>query len=101
MIYKFTITSIKGEVLIEKYYCYLSKFDAKVQSSVLFLLSAEKDKKKPNKELIELLKKELKTDLDYITNKSDLLKYLNRSTFVKDYYGESGRFYKLSLVESK
>jgi len=95
MIYKFTITSIKGEVLIEKCYCYLSKFDARIHSSVLFLLSAEKDKKKPNKELIELLKKELKTDLDYITDNSDLLKYLNRSTFVKDYYGEGGRFYKL------
>lgn len=95
-IYKFTIRkTIKGEVLIEKNYCYLSAFDAKIQSSVLFLLSAEKDKKKPNKEFIEQLKKELKTDLDYITDKSDIFKYLNKNTFVKDFYGESGRFYNL------
>lgn len=101
MIYKFTITNDKREVLIEKNYCYLSKFDAKIQSSVLFLLSAEKDKKKPNKELINLLKKEIKTDLDYITDTSAIMKYLNKTVFVKDYYGEEVRFYNLSLCNSK
>ena len=94
MIYTFTITK-NGETTITKDYCFLSSFDAKIQSSVLFLLSAEKDKKKPDKVFIERLKKELKTDLDYITDKSDILKYLDKSVFVKDYYGEDGRFYKL------
>lgn len=96
-IFKFTISdAVDGEPLIQKSYCYLNKFDAKIQSSVLFLLSAEKDKKKPSKEFTELLKKELKTELDYITDNSVILKYLNKSVFVKDFYGEDGRFYKLS-----
>ncbi len=96
-IFKFTISqTIDGIPLVQKNYCYLNRFDAKIQSSVLFLLSAEKDKKKPNKEFMEQLKKELKTDLDYITDNSDMFKYLNKSIFVKDFYGNDGRFYKLS-----
>lgn len=92
----YTLTIVKdGVTTISKDYCFLSNFDAKIQSSVLFLLSAEKDKKKPDKDFIERLKKELKTDLEYITAKSNILQYLNKNTFVKDYYGDSGRYYKL------
>lgn len=98
-IFKFIISkNVDGTPLVQKNYCYLNKFDAKIQSSVLFLLSAEKDKNRPNKEFMEQLKKELKTDLDYITDNSDMLKYLNKSVFVKDFYGDDGRFYKLSKV---
>ena len=92
----YTLEIVKdGEVTITKDYCLLSSFDAKVHSSVLFLLSAEKDKKKPDKEFIKRLEKELKTDLDYMTQKSDIMKYLNKKVFVKDYYGDSGRYYSL------
>ena len=93
-IYTFTIAK-DGVTTITKDYCYLNYFDAKIQSSVLFLLSVEKDKKKPNKELIELLKKELKTDLDYFTENCNIKNYLNKNVFVKDYYGDKGRYYKL------
>jgi len=98
-IFKFTISqAVDALPSVQKSYCYLNKFDAKIQASVLFLLSAEKDKKKPDKDFIERLKKELKTDLDYITDNSDMFKYLNKSIFVKNFYGEDGRFYKLSKV---
>lgn len=50
--YKYRLTISDGnKVYITKNYCYLSRFDFKVHSSVLFLLSAEKDKKKPDKDL--------------------------------------------------
>ena len=40
--YKLTISDVNTkEVYITKDYCYLSRFDFKVHSSVLFLLSAE------------------------------------------------------------
>lgn len=99
MKYKLTISDQNTkEVYITKEYCYLSKFDARIHSSVLFLLSAEKDKKKPDKDFINRLKLELKTDLDVITEASDVLKYLNKKIFVKDYYGDKGRIYKLEKI---
>lgn len=97
-IYTFTISKqIKGEPTIIKDYCYLNPFDAKIQSSVLFLISAEKDKgKKEDNEYIIRLKKELKTDLEYFTDKSKLLSYLNTYVAVKDFYGNKSMYYKLS-----
>ena len=95
--YRLTISDSK-EVYITKDYCYLSRFDFKVHSSVLFLLSAEKDKKKPDKDFINKLQKELKTDLDAITDNSQLFKYLDKKVFVKDYYGDRGRIYKLEKI---
>ena len=95
--YRLTISDSK-EVYITKDYCYLSRFDFKVHSSVLFLLSAEKDKKKPDKDFISKLQKELKTDLDAITDNSQLFKYLDKKVFVKDYYGDKGRIYKLEKL---
>lgn len=82
-------------VFIRKEYCYLNKFDFKVNSSVLFLISAEKDKKKPNKDLLTQLQKILVTEYDTFTDDSDILKYLNKFTVVKDYYGEGTRVYNL------
>ena len=97
--YKLTISDVNTkEVYITKDYCYLSRFDFKVHSSVLFLLSAEKDKKKPDKDFINKLQKELKTDLDAITDNSQLFKYLDKKVFVKDYYGDKGRIYKLEKL---
>lgn len=97
--YKLTISDAENKnIYISKEYCCLSKFDFKVNSSVLFLLAAEKDKKKPDKDLINRLKKELKTQLDVITEYSELFKYLNKPTFVKDYYGDKGRIYKLEKL---
>ena len=93
-IYTFTISKDREDT-ITKDYCFLSSFDAKVQSSVLFLLSAGKDKKKPDKQFIERLKKELKTELDYFTEKSGIIQYLNKMVFVKDFYGDGGRYYNL------
>jgi len=94
--YKLTISDVNTkQIYVTKDYYMLNSFDFKVHSSVLFLLSAEKDKKKPDKEFINRLKKELKTDLDVITEKSEILKYLNKDVFVKDYYGEKGRIFKL------
>lgn len=96
-IYTLTIRNRIGDKpTIEKDYCFLSSFDAKIQSSVLFLLSAEKDKKKPNKDFITSLSKELKTDLDYFTENSTLLQYLNKFQEKKDFYGEGIRHYKFS-----
>jgi hypothetical protein len=95
--YRLTITDGK-KVYITKDYCYLSRFDFKVHSSVLFLLSAEKDKKKPDKDFISKLQKELKIDLDTITDNSQLFKYLDKKVFVKDYYGDKGRIYKLEKL---
>ena len=95
--YRLTISD-GNKVHITKDYCYLSRFDFKVHSSVLFLLSAEKDKKKPNKDFISKLQKELKTDLDAITDNSELFKYLDKKVFVKDYYGDKGRIYKLEKL---
>ena len=44
--YRLTISDVDTkQVYITKDYYYLSRFDFKVHSSVLFLLSAEKDKK--------------------------------------------------------
>ena len=97
--YRLTISDVNTkEVYITKDYCYLSRFDFKVHSSVLFLLSAEKDKKKPDKDFINKLQKELKTDLDAITDNSQLFKYLDKKVFVKDYYGDKGRIYKLEKL---
>ena len=96
-IYTLTIRNRIGDKpTIEKDYCFLSSFDAKIQSSVLFLLSAEKDKKEPNKELINLLNKELKTELDYFTEVSPLLKYLNKFQEKRNFYGKEIRYYKFS-----
>lgn len=95
--YRLTISD-GNQVYITKDYCYLSRFDFKVHSSVLFLLSAEKDKKKPDKDFISRLQKELKTDLDTITDNSHLFKYLDKKMFVKDYYGDKGRVYKLEKL---
>jgi hypothetical protein len=96
-IYTLTIRNRIGDnPTIEKDYCFLSSFDAKIQSSVLFLLSAEKDKKKPNKDFITLLNKELKTDLEYFTENSPLLQYLNKFQEKKNFYGEGIRYYKFS-----
>lgn len=57
-----------------------------------------KRKKKPNKDFISKLQKELKTDLDAITDNSELFKYLDKKVFVKDYYGDKGRIYKLEKI---
>lgn len=95
--YRLTISD-GNKVHITKDYCYLSRFDFKVHSSVLLLLSAEKDKKKPDKDFISKLQKELKTDLDAITDNSELFKYLDKKVFVKDYYGNKGRIYKLEKL---
>ena len=95
--YRLTISDGK-EVYITKDYCYLSRFDFKVHSSVLFLLSAEKDKKKPDRDFISKLQRELKTDLDVISDNAELFKYLNKKVFVKDYYGDKGRIYKLEKL---
>lgn len=96
-IYTLTIRNKIGDKpTIEKDYCFLSSFDARIQSSVLFLLSAEKDKKKPNKDFINMLNRELKTDLDYFTDNSPLLQYLNKFQEKKDFYGEGIRYYKFS-----
>ena len=95
--YRLTISD-GNKVHITKDYCYLSRFDFKVHSSVLFLLSAEKDKKKPDKDFTSKLQKELKTDLDAITDNSELFKYLDKKVFVKDYYGDKGRIYKLEKI---
>ena len=95
--YRLTISD-GNKVYITKDYCYLSRFDFKVHFSVLFLLSAEKDKKKPDKDFISRLQKELKTDLDAITDNSALFKYLDKKVFVKDYYGDKGRIYKLEKL---
>ena len=102
--YRLTISDVNTkEVYITKDYCYLSRFDFKVHSSVLLLLSAEKDKKKPDKDFISKLQKELKerssyTDLDAITDNSELFKYLDKKVFVKGYYGDKGRIYKLEKI---
>ena len=96
-IYTLTIRNrIEDKPTIEKDYCFLISFDAKIQSSVLFLLSAEKDKKKPNKDFVTLLSKELKTDLEHFTENSPLLQYLNKFQEVKDFYGDGIRYYKFS-----
>lgn len=96
-IYTLTIRNkVKEQPTIEKDYCFLSGFDARVQSSVLFLISAEKDKKKPNKDFINLLNKELKTDLDYFTENSFLLQYLNKFVERKNFYGSEIRYFKFS-----
>lgn len=91
----YTLTIIKDSVItISKDYCYLNKFDFRKNSSVLFLLSAEKDKKKPDTQFIKRLKEEQLTELDAFTDGSDLLKYL-KPTQVKDYYGDTFRTFKL------
>lgn len=85
-IYVFTISNkINGKPLIKKEYVYLSKFDAKIQSSILFLSSAG----------INVDKEQLKTKLDYFTEDSNLIKYLNKFVVVKDYYGDKTRIYNL------
>ena len=97
--YRLIISDVNTkQVYITKDYCYLSRFDFKVHSYVLFLLSAEKDKKKPDRDFISKLQKELKTDLDVISDNSELFKYLNKKVFVKDYYGDKGRIYKLEKL---
>lgn len=96
-IYTLTIRNRIGDKpTIEKDYCFLSSFDAKIQSSVLFLLSAEKDKKKPNEDFITLLSRELKTNLEHFTENSPLLQYLNKFQEKRDFYGEGIRYYKFS-----
>ena len=96
-IYTLTIRNrIEDKPAIEKDYCFLSSFDAKIQSSVLFLLSAEKDKKKPNEDFITLLSRELKTNLEHFTENSPLLQYLNKFQEKRDFYGEGIRYYKFS-----
>ena len=96
-IYTLTIRNrIEDKPTIEKDYCFLSSFDAKIQSSVLFLLSAEKDKKKPNEDFITLLSRELKTNLEHFTENSPLLQYLNKFQEKRDFYGEGIRYYKFS-----
>ena len=98
--YRLTISDVNTkEVYVTKDYCYLSRFDFKVHSSVLLLLSAEKDKdKKADKAYMSRLSKELKTDLDAITDNSQLFKYLDKKVFIKDYYGDKGRIYKLEKI---
>ena len=97
--YRLIISDVNiKQVYITKDYCYLSRFDFKVHSSVLFLLSAEKDKKKPDRDFISKLQRELKTDLGVISDSSELFKYLNKKVFVKDYYGDKGRIYKLEKL---
>ena len=96
-IYTLTIRNrIEDKPAIEKDYCFLNIFDARVQSSILSLLSAEKDKKKPNKDFVTLLNKELKTELDYFTEVSPLLKYLNKFQEKRNFYGKEIRHYKFS-----
>ena len=96
-IYTLTIRNRIGDKpTIEKDYCFLSSFDAKIQSSVLFLLSAEKDKKKPNEDFITLLSRELKTNLEHFTENSPLLQYLNKFQEKKNFYGDGVRYYKFS-----
>lgn len=91
----YTLTIVKdGVVTIEKNYCYLNKFDFKKNSSVSFLLSAEKDKKNPDLQFTKRLKEEQITQLDTLTDGSDLFKYL-KPTQVKDYYGDNYRTFKL------
>lgn len=98
--YRLIISDVNTkQVYITKDYCYLSRFDFKVHSSVLFLLSAEKEKdKKADKVYMSRLSKELKTNLDTITDNSELFKYLDKKVFVKDYYGDKGRIYKLEKL---
>jgi hypothetical protein len=91
----YTLKIIKdGVITIEKDYCYLNKFDFRKNSSVLFLLSAEKDKKRPDLQFIKRLKEEQLTELDTFTDGSELLQYL-KPIQVKDYYGDTFRTFKL------
>ncbi len=97
-IYTLTIRNkVKEQPTIEKDYCFLSRFDARVQSSVLFLISAEEEKgKKADKSYISILKKKLKTDLEYFTETSSLLQYLNKYQERKNFYGNGIRYFKFS-----
>jgi hypothetical protein len=101
IIYNKNVKKNTEEVFITKDYCYLSKNEFKIHSSALFLLSLEKNKKNPDKDLINKLEKLLITDLDIITINSFLYQYLGKIWFVKDFYGNGGRIYKLTQKQDE